>query len=115
MTAGSIPSLLRFGRSWLIWLAIVLPLVQAGSTWHGYSHWPQQSSRDGEDRQTPHPVHCELCLTAADLSGGALPSLPPSLLTQPTRRELPRPVGSSVWLAPTALAYLSRAPPHTPL
>jgi hypothetical protein len=113
VTANPLSSLRRLGRSWLVWLAIMLPLAQTAAVWHGVSHGVQQQT--AEDKQAPHPAHCELCLAAADLGAGALPSVAPGFATPPAGHELKSSPASSVWAAPATLAYLSRAPPSTPV
>src|SRR5437868_3003700 len=65
----------RFG--WLLWLALLLPVAQYAAALHGLSHAVQQAQ--GEDKQAAHFAHCDLCVTAAEVAAGALPSLPPTL------------------------------------
>jgi hypothetical protein len=99
--------------SWLFWLAMLLPMAQGAATWHGYSHVVLNASAQTGDKQAPHPEHCELCLAAAALGSGALPSVALSLADRPAGHELPPHVVRSVGLARAALAYRSRAPPST--
>ena len=56
----------RVARSWLLWLALLLPIAQAMAGVHALSH-----VGDNRDDGIAHLVHCDLCLTAADLAGGA--------------------------------------------
>jgi hypothetical protein len=107
--------LLYRSLSWLVWLAMLLPAAQSAATWHAYSHGLQDASGQQEDRQAPHSDHCSLCLTAAGMSGGALLATPPSLPDSAARFELPQFAAGDVWLAPATLAYLSRAPPASPI
>jgi hypothetical protein len=57
----------RIAQRWLLWLAFILPLAQAMAGVHALSH----VSGDRSDDRIVHLVHCDLCLTAADLAGGA--------------------------------------------
>ena len=49
-------------RGWLLWLALILPIAQAMAGVHALSH-----VGDSRDDGIAHLVHCDLCLTAADL------------------------------------------------
>lgn len=62
-------------RSWLLWLALLLPIAQAMAGVHALSHLGSDRRDDG----IAHLVHCDLCLTAANLAGGA-PSAGPGPL-----------------------------------
>jgi len=97
---------------WLLWLALLLPMGQSVAAWHALSHTRADSS-DADGKQAPHPTHCDLCLTAAAVSGGALPSQAPALPQLSARHAAPQAAADSVWLALPALAYLSRAPPRS--
>jgi hypothetical protein len=93
---------------WLLWLALLLPIAQAAAMSHALSH----AVADGDDdRQAVHQTHCDLCLTAAALSGGALPEQRPSLPHPVARHVAPQVASSGVWFALPTRAYLSRAPP----
>lgn len=54
-------------RGWLLWLAFLLPIAQAMAGVHALSH----VTGERQDEGIAHLVHCDLCLTAADLAGGA--------------------------------------------
>ncbi len=105
-------SLHAHNLSWVLWLALLLPLAQSAATWHAYSH-DLKASVQRSDSQQPQADHCELCLAAAALSAGALPSVH-SLPVSETRHEQPVLRALGVWSSRTALAYRSRAPPFTP-
>ncbi|HEY8876761.1 MAG TPA: hypothetical protein VIN03_04300 [Roseateles sp.] len=60
-------NLRRNVRGWLLWLALLLPLAQAMAGVHALSH----VTGDRQDDGISHLVHCDLCLTAADLGAGA--------------------------------------------
>ncbi len=62
-------------RSWLLWLAFLLPIAQAMAGVHALSHLSGERRNDG----ITHLVHCDLCLTAANLAGGAPAAEPRSL------------------------------------
>ena len=98
--------------SWLLWLALLLPLAQAAATSHGYSH-VLKSAIPGDDSQAPQLDHCDLCLAAAAVSAGALPSVPQSLPASTARHEKPALLALGVWPSRTTLAYRSRGPPST--
>lgn len=60
-------NLRRIAHRWLFWLALLLPIAQATAGVHALSHVRGERSDDG----VAHLVHCDLCLTAADLASGA--------------------------------------------
>lgn len=103
--------------TWLLWLALLLPVAQAAAAWHAVSHTAVGSASglgerpSGDNKQALHPVHCDLCLTAAALGGGALPSAPQWLVHPAARHQAPQATPGSPWLPPPARAYHSRAPP----
>ena len=66
----------RWSRKWLLWLALLLPLAQAFAATHALSH--ATGERPGEG--IAHLVHCDLCLTAADLGSGAPVAEPPRVV-----------------------------------
>jgi len=108
-----LPALKR-SLSWLLWLALLLPLAHSAAIWHGYSHSAADAAGYADDKGLPFAAKCDLCLAAASVSGGALPADPPRLSIAAARHEMPPAQVRSIWLAPTALAYLSRAPPLAP-
>ncbi|HEY9106704.1 MAG TPA: hypothetical protein VIN58_08480 [Roseateles sp.] len=64
----------RLARGWLLWLALLLPIAQAMAGVHALSH-----VSDRQDDGIAHLVDCDLCLTAANLAGGAPLAEPPAL------------------------------------
>jgi len=98
----------RTGLAWLVWLALLLPVAQYASTLHGLSHAVQPR---GEDKQSPHYAHCDLCSTAAEIAAGALPSLAPALLLPQAQHAAPRFAAHGAHAGRVAPAYRSRAPP----
>ncbi len=100
--------------TWLVWLALLLPIAQSGAIWHAYSHSPLEAGGfegDNGDKAAPAAAQCDLCLTAAGVSGGALPAATPVAAVSAARYAVPPAPLFGTWLAPLALAYLSRAPP----
>jgi len=100
---------------WLLWLALLLPVGQVAAAWHVLSHTGAETSSEGDGDKGLHPIHCDLCLTAAVIGGGGLPGESPSLPRLAASHELPQAAASGVWLAPPVRAYRSRAPPFVPL
>jgi hypothetical protein len=98
-------------RSWLVWLALLLPLAHSAALCHGYSHSAADAVGYADDKGAHFAARCDLCLAAAGVSGGALPADPPRLSMAAVRHEMQPAQARSIWLAPPALAYLSRAPP----
>ena len=101
---------------WLLCLAFLLPIAQVAAAWHGLSHTGVEASVDRQEaadakRSLPHPIHCDLCLTASALSGGALPSASQAFALSVGHHAAPQTVGADVCVTPPALAYRSRAPP----
>ena len=110
MRASSTHPLHRRRFPWLLWLALLLPLAQAAANWHALSHVRVDGPSETDGTQRLHLKHCDLCVTAAAVSVGALtgePTLPHRL----ARHEAAQHAASVVWVALPALAYQSRAPP----
>lgn len=102
----------RISLSWLIWLALLLPVAQSVAAWHGASHALSDESVQDDDRTAVHSAeHCDLCLTAASLGGSAPAADRPTLVLHTGAQSTPIDAPTSVWLAPTLTAYSSRAPP----
>ena len=102
----------RASLTWLVWLALLLPVAQYAAALHGLSHAVQQSQ--GDDKQAPHFAHCELCVTAAEVASGALPALAPALAAPAARYAAPAVTARPGHRAQAALPYFSRGPPFTP-
>jgi len=101
---------------WLLWLAMLLPLAQAAANWHALSH-TAASAAGGEtdsDSKALHASSCALCLSAAVVSSGALPSKPPGLLLLASSHAAPQVAIHGVHHAVDWPAYQSRAPPVIP-
>src|SRR5258706_15954179 len=97
--------------AWLLWLALLLPLAQAAANWHALSHVRLDGTSEPDGKQALHQTHCDLCLTAAAVSGGALTGEPTALPHRVARHQAPQHAASIVRVAALALAYQSRAPP----
>ena len=112
---GFRPSL-RAKLSWLLWLALLLPMAQSVASWHALSHVAVEAeATDDSSRAVLHGLHCDLCLAAAAVGSGAAPMAhaAPALVAA---RYL-RPLTASVVERPAqpTLAYQSRAPPFVPV
>jgi hypothetical protein len=105
-------SSVRHGLAWLACLVLLLPVAQAAAIWHGYSHVAQDLSRKA-GQPLSQASHCDLCLTAAGVTGAAPPLAQSSPLACAARFEAPQCAVGQVWVAPETLAYQSRAPPET--
>lgn len=93
-------------RGWLLWLALILPIAQAMAGAHALSH-----VGDRQDDGVAHLVHCDLCLTAAQLGAGAPAAEPAALSASPARHAAPG-AGASVAPGHTRLSLPpARAPP----
>lgn len=99
------------GLTWLVWLALLLPVAQSGAIGHAYSHSSLEAGGSEDDKGAPSAAQCDLCLTASGVSGGALPAATNNGAVAAARPAVPPAPLRAIWLAPLALAYLSRAPP----
>ena len=108
-----IPPQRRF--AWLLWIMLLLPLAQGAANWHAVSHAAQElgaaTQDESRDPLLPQTGHCDLCLTAAAIHGGALPSAPVFLPHPPAPHEAPQTALAGVWPGSPAPVYRSRAPP----
>jgi predicted MFS family arabinose efflux permease len=97
--------------AWLLALALLLPLTQTVASAHLLSHVNAQPTGEADGKSALHAEHCDLCLTAGAVLGGALPTH--SLSPTPILLSLAVPAAQagSVWLAPPPQPYQSRAPP----
>lgn len=108
---------LRPGRrfAWLLWLGLLLPVAQAAAMCHAVSHLRGAISGEADEKGTPHASHCDLCLTAASIAGGALISETPVFSPPTLRHRAPVARLAGGWLARPIRAYRSRAPPFASL
>ncbi len=101
--------------AWLLWLALLLPIAQLAATSHLLAHAGADASAAADARQAPpHAAHCDLCLLAAAVGGGAAPTGSPSLRHPRARHAAPQSARYRVRAAAPAHAYRSRAPPLVP-
>jgi hypothetical protein len=103
----------RFSRHHLLWLVLLLllPLAQGAASWHVLSHTQSNQLAESSDSKAIHLNHCDLCLSAAALIGGAPLAESMQLPTSGTPQAAPLAVRRDSVLTPPALAYDSRAPP----
>jgi hypothetical protein len=97
--------------SWLLWIAFLLPIAQCAATWHNFSHDVSNASEQLEGKHALHPAHCELCSTAAAISGGALLGTPPAWAQSRAHHGVPDAPLAEGRVALLTQAYRSRAPP----
>lgn len=97
--------------AWLLWLALLLPFAQAAASWHAISHVQASTDADPDSKQSLHLAHCDLCLTAAAVTGGAPASEPPRIPLHVATHEAPVRVVVTPVVATPVRRYLSRAPP----
>jgi hypothetical protein len=102
---------LRQSLAWLLWLVLLVPLAQTAAVVHAYSHVRTEASAQRGSDQAPQASHCDFCLTAADLTGGAMLAGQPSLSVAGGPAASPHVGADSVWRALPTLGYRSRAPP----
>ena len=96
---------------WLLWLVLLLPIAQTAATWHVLSHVHSAQAEEDSRRQATPLDHCDLCLSAAALIGGA-PLASSSALPQASVHTVTRPVElRGIVLTAPSRAYDSRAPP----
>jgi hypothetical protein len=109
-TLASLQSRLRFARSGLLWLALLLALAQTVAIRHGYSHSVAESASTAAGKHSGGLAHCQSCIAAAAI-GGAAPPPPALLLAQPIT-QAPLVSVASVQHAPSPYRpYAIRAPP----
>jgi hypothetical protein len=110
MNASRFLVLARWARVCLLLGAMVLPIAQSAATLHALSTVrPDRDSTHG--RAILHHSGCDICLAAAALSGGVLPTaaaLPPRTLG---RHESPSSRPRQPLRAAPCCNYRSRAPP----
>lgn len=97
--------------AWLLALVLLLPLAQAAANCHLLSHIRADPSNQSVGDQAIHVYHCELCLTAVALTGGAPPVQSITLAPVVNQAETPRSQARVVRFVPPQRLYESRAPP----
>lgn len=93
---------------WALLLALLLPLAQGVAASHAITHHgtPQRDAAP-----SALDAHCSLCLIAAPVGAGALPSTPPTTAPPTAAHEAPQTAAAVESAGAPALAYRSRAPP----
>jgi hypothetical protein len=111
MHASSLRTTLPRRFAWLLWLGLLLPVAQVAAACHALSHTSDIVSGQADGKQAPHASHCDLCLSAAAIAGGALPGAIPAFVHPSLRHSIPQERVADVWPALPLRAYRSRAPP----
>lgn len=111
MTSKPVNALAQRRFVWLLWLALLLPLAQAAAAWHVQSHWDTERTGSSNSKHLLPADRCDLCLTAAAVTGGAAASTPIVLALMAAAHAAPAGLSAGVWAAGVATAYESRAPP----
>jgi hypothetical protein len=99
-------NLRRWSRNWLLWLALLLPVAQAMAGVHALSHVGER-----QDDGIAHLVHCDLCLTAADLASGAPAAEPAAVVATVATHAAPLVARGSTPRAVSLGLPPARAPP----
>ncbi|MEJ8855669.1 hypothetical protein WKW79_13890 [Variovorax robiniae] len=98
--------------AWLLWLVLLLPVAQVAATSHLLSHASDAVALADDHKAANHALHCDLCVTAGAIAGGALAASLPSLALPPAApSEAPQPAFDNLRENILALAYQGRAPP----
>ena len=111
MQAAQSKPFMQRHMAWLLWLALLLPLAQTAANWHILSHANSEPANALDDQQAVHQAHCELCLSAAALIGGAPLAPLPNLFHPRAMAAVLAADVRGVASMPAARAYESRAPP----
>jgi len=111
MSSRSLRAYARRHLPWLLWFALLMPVAQVAAAWHVLSHERVDAGGDADSSKALHTSHCDLCLAAAAVTGGALPGRSPSFLPAAAPHAAPLAEAGGGWLAPPTKAYESRAPP----
>jgi hypothetical protein len=90
-----------------LWLAFLLPLAQAMAGVHALSHVNGERPDDG----VAHLVHCDLCLTAANLGAGAPTAEPVALAASQATHAAPLLAAATAPRAVSLGLPPARAPP----
>ncbi len=100
----------RFAPIALFWLALLLAAAQTIAICHGYGHAPVETSSHSGGKHPGGLAHCNSCIVAAGIGGGAPPAATP--LPAPfVRQPLPLSIAAAESFAPSHQPYTIRAPP----
>lgn len=97
--------------AWLLVFALILPIAQAAAGWHLLSHVHAQRSDRAAGQLAAHEDSCALCLTAAALTGAAVPGPWVGMATTMAPTETMAIEHFAVRYASLQRPYESRAPP----
>lgn len=98
---------------WLLWLVLLLPMGQTAATWHVLSHVHSSQAAEEDGQQGIHQDHCDLCLSAATLIGGAPLAYVSDAPQASGRIEVPLVALHGLFSTAPPQAYNSRAPPFS--
>jgi len=100
-------------HSWVLLLALLLPLAQLGAAVHGYAHLQDPARTSNSDKHLP--AACDACAAAAAIGAGAAPvSSPSPAPVVALDHAAPRHLAPAFLAAAAAAPYQSRAPPALP-
>jgi hypothetical protein len=100
----------RFARTALLWLALVLALAQTVAISHAYTHVPGDAGTQTGGKHPGALAHCDACVAAAALAGGAPPPAP-LLFAAPAIAPAHQVTPAAHRIAPQHRPYAIRAPP----
>lgn len=92
---------------WSLLLALILPLAQAAAAAHEVSHVRTSVT----DKSAPSGLHCDICVVAAAVTGGAAAGKAPFLAHAPAAPQAPAWHAVPSRVAEPSPFFLSRAPP----
>ena len=95
----------------MLWLALLVPLAQFAANWHTQSHWGEERSSLAGGKHALAGEQCDLCLTAAAVTGGSATSSAASALPGAARHATPPMRPGAALPQRVSLGYESRAPP----
>lgn len=98
---------------WFLWLVLLLPMGQTAASWHVLSHVHSSQAGKDDGNQAIHQDHCDLCLSAATLIGGAPLAYVPDVHLASRRVEAPLVALHGIFSTAPTQAYNSRAPPFS--
>lgn len=100
----------RLGRMALLWLVLVLAGAQTIAIGHPYSHGPGEPSSQSAGKHAGSLAHCNLCIVAASIGGGAPPASA-VFIGAVLREAVPLSTLAVELFAPPYQPYAIRAPP----
>lgn len=86
---------------------------QTAATWHVLSHVHSSQAAEDDGQQGIHQDHCDLCLSAATLIGGAPLAYVPDAHQASGHVEVPLVTRHGLFSTTLTRAYNSRAPPFS--